>query len=120
MPPKFDPKDPAIAELIATFQTIGLSSAKATDAARNPKNAAVLKDLIVANSLNATALDEKRASLVATLAIQAGNLGEPERTFAVDAIVDGRLKSVDQVSGVCLSLDRSVIGILWDFGGGDD
>lgn len=108
MPPKFDPKDPAVAELIATFRTIGLSPSKATDAARNPKNAAALRDLIVANSLNAAPLDEKRASLIATLAIQAGGLGEGERTYAVDAIVDGRLKSVDQVSGNVLKSLRCV------------
>ncbi|KAG8883463.1 hypothetical protein FRB97_006591 [Tulasnella sp. 331] len=105
MPPKFDPKDPAIAELIATFQTIGLSPSKATDAARNPKNAALLKDLIVTNSLHATSLDEKRASLIATFAIQAGSLGENERTYVVKAIVDGRLKSVDQVSAATKYLE---------------
>ncbi|KAG8998880.1 hypothetical protein FRB93_013447 [Tulasnella sp. JGI-2019a] len=105
MPPKFDPKDPVIAELIASFQAIGLSSAKATDAARNPKNAAALKGLIVTNDLTAASLDEKRASLIATLAIQTGNLGEKERAYAVDAIVNGRLKSVDQVSAATKYLE---------------
>lgn len=99
MPPKFDPKDPAVASLIATFQTLGLSSSKATDAARNPKNAAILKEIVDSNDLSSRGLDEKRAALVATLAIQSGNLGEKERSYVVDAIVDGRLKSVDQVSG---------------------
>ncbi|KAG8901297.1 hypothetical protein FRB99_005412 [Tulasnella sp. 403] len=98
MAPKFDPSDPVIAELIATFEGVGLTKSKATDAARNPKNAAVLKELVDQNNLQSKSLDEKKASLVASFAISGGRLGQAERTYVVDAIADGRLKSVDQVS----------------------
>lgn len=100
MPPKFDPNDPAVAELIASFEAIGLSKPKATDAARNPKNAATLKEIVDQNDLKGKGLNEKQAALVATLAVQAGNLGSTERAHIVTGISEGKLKSVDQVSGM--------------------
>ncbi|KAG8982735.1 hypothetical protein FRB90_006592, partial [Tulasnella sp. 427] len=105
MPPKFDPNDPAVAELIASFQAIGLSKPKATDAARNPKNAATLKEIVDENDLKGKGLNEKQASLVATLAIQAGNLGSTERSYVVSGVSDGKLKSVDQVTAAVKYLE---------------
>ena len=99
MAPKFNPADPAVAELISTFQSIGLTPSKATDAARNPKNAALLKETIEQNSLSDRNLDEKQGALVAVLAIHGSKLAAPERTYIVEAILDERLKNVDQVTG---------------------
>ena len=51
MPPKFNPDDPETAELIMLFQTIGFSKAKATETAKNAKNASALKELEAAVEL---------------------------------------------------------------------
>jgi glutaminyl-tRNA synthetase len=99
MPPKFDPNDPATAELITSFQSIGLSSSKATEAARSSKNAALLKDLIARHHLADKGLNEKQATLVASLATQGDKLGEGEKEYAIGAIVDHRLKTSEQLSG---------------------
>ncbi|KDN48115.1 hypothetical protein RSAG8_03131, partial [Rhizoctonia solani AG-8 WAC10335] len=98
MPPKFDPNDPAVAELISQFQSIGLSSSKATEAARGAKTAASLKELILAHGLESKGLDEKQGTLVASLAVQGAKLGETEKTYIVNAIVDHRLKSGEQLA----------------------
>jgi glutaminyl-tRNA synthetase len=99
MPAKFDPSNPQVAELIASFESIGLSKSKATDAARNPKSAIVLKELIESRTLPESALDEKTAALVSGLASQCGALGPDERAFVVHAITEGKLKTADQISG---------------------
>lgn len=99
MPPKFDPTDPETSALISLFQTIGLSGPKATDAARNPKNAASLKELIEQNDLKESGLTEKDGALIAGLAVSGAKLGLAERSYAARAIVDGRLKTTDQVTG---------------------
>ena len=101
MPPKakFDPNDPAVAPIIAQFQSIGLTQAKATDVARNPKNAASLSDLVHQNSLQDKNIDAKRGALLTTLAVSGQQLAQEGRNYVCGAIVDGRLKSEDQVSG---------------------
>ena len=53
--------------LIPLFKSIGLNQAKAVEAAKSPKAAAVLKDLIEKHELAQNA-DEKKASLFAALA----------------------------------------------------
>lgn len=100
MPPKFDPSDPETAKAISLFQSIGLSSSKAIETAKNSKYAASLRELIVNNNLNAQVLDEKKASLVNILAMQSLKIGENETKYALDAILSERLKSADQISGV--------------------
>ncbi|CAE6391096.1 unnamed protein product [Rhizoctonia solani] len=98
MPPKFDPNDPAVAELISLFQSIGLSSSKATEVARGPKTAASLKELIQAHGLESKGLDEKQGALVSSLSTQGAKLGPTEKAYIIDAIVDRRLKSGEQLS----------------------
>ena len=49
-------------------------------------------------------LDEKTGVLVASLAVQGSKLEDAEREYAIDAILDGRLKSTDQVAGVLSAL----------------
>lgn len=90
--------------LISQFKSLGLSQAKAVEAAKSPKSAAILKDLIEKYALvnEKGGLDEKQASLVVALS---GNLakseatGEAEQKYMLDKILEGKLKSVDQVSG---------------------
>jgi glutaminyl-tRNA synthetase len=111
MPPKskFDPSDPAVAALITQFQSIGLTEAKATDVARNSKNAATLSELIEKNQLATKAIDSKRGALLTTLAVSVsgGQLGQSERDYATGAIVDGRLKTTEQVAGAISHLGPS-------------
>lgn len=99
MPPKFDPNDPAVAELISQFQSIGLSSSKAIEAARGAKTAASLKELIQAHDLGSKGLGEKQGTLVSLLATQGGKLGPAEKTYIINAILDRRLKSGEQLAG---------------------
>ena len=98
MPPKATTSADT-AELIELFKSIGLTQAKAAEAAKSAKSAATLKDVIEKKHLADKNLDEKTSVLLATLAVQSSKLGEPERDYVVDAILDGRLKSTDQVSG---------------------
>lgn len=105
MPPKFDPNDPEVAKLIALFQTIGFSPAKATETAKSPKNAASLRDIIEKNDLSSRDLDDKKASLISALAIQGSKLEDAEKTYIVNAILDDRLKSAEQVSGIFDSVE---------------
>jgi glutaminyl-tRNA synthetase len=98
MPPKFDPNDPAVAELISLFQSIGLSPPKATEAAR-AKSAPALKDIIRTHDLSTKSLDEKQALFISSVATQGAKLGPAEKRYLIDAIVDRRLKSGEQLSG---------------------
>ncbi|KAG9218892.1 hypothetical protein CCMSSC00406_0000994 [Pleurotus cornucopiae] len=87
--------------LIALFKSIGLNQAKAAEAAKSPKAAAILKDTIEKHSLATVSLDEKQASLFAALASaisKASDVGEQETSYIVARILDSKLKSVDQVS----------------------
>lgn len=103
MPPqKFNPSDPEVAQLISLFQSIGFSQAKATETAKGTKNAAVLKDIIVKNHLSDKGIDDKKGSLLNGLAVLAGSVGDSERSYVVDAILEERLKTSEQVSGECL------------------
>lgn len=97
MPPKAASAETA--ELIELFKSIGLTQSKAAEAAKSPKSAATLKEIIEKKQLAGKELDEKSAVLLASLSVQGLKLGENEREYAVDAILDGRLKSTDQVTG---------------------
>jgi len=90
---------PETAAYIDLFKSIGLTQAKASEAAKNAKSAALLQDLIERHALTGGRIDEKQASLVAALAVQGAKIGEDERGYVVNAITSGRLKSTDQVNG---------------------
>jgi glutaminyl-tRNA synthetase len=100
MPPKFDPNDPAVVELVSLFKSFGLSETKSLEAVRNPKTAATLKDIVQSCNLPANPLDDKQAGLVASLATQGSKLVEPERNYIAAAVADGRLRSADQLAGM--------------------
>ncbi|KIP10691.1 hypothetical protein PHLGIDRAFT_125388 [Phlebiopsis gigantea 11061_1 CR5-6] len=109
MPPKAPSADTA--ELVELFKSIGLTQSKAAEAAKNPKSAATLKDIIEKKQLSGKSLDEKTSVLLAALAVQGSKLGEDERGYAVDAILDGRLKSTDQVSAAAKYLEASPLPV---------
>ena len=71
----------------------------AAEAAKSAKSASTLKAIIETHDLVSKSLDEKQAVLLAALAVQGSKLGDGERSYAVAAILDGRLKTTDQVSG---------------------
>lgn len=89
---------PETAAYVDLFKSIGLTQAKAAEAAKSAKSAALLQGLIERHSLTGR-VDEKQAGLIAALAVQGAKIGEDERGYVVDAIIDGRLKSTDQVNG---------------------
>ena len=86
-------------ELIELFKSIGLTQSKAAEAAKSAKSASILKEIIEKKDLAGKNIDEKTGVLLAALAVQASKLGDSEKEYAVDAILDGRLKSTDQVAG---------------------
>ena len=95
------------AELVELFKKIGLTQSKAAEAAKSAKSAANLRAIIEERDLTncAPPLEEKQAVLLAALAVQsAGKIEDAERNYAVGAVLDGRLKSTDQVAGefICL------------------
>ncbi|KAI0269475.1 glutaminyl-tRNA synthetase [Russula aff. rugulosa BPL654] len=96
---------PETAAYIDLFKSIGLSQAKASEASKSAKGAALLQDLIERHALTGGRIDEKQAGLVAALAVQGAKIGEDERGYVVHAIIDGRLKSTDQVNAAIKFLE---------------
>lgn len=88
--------------LVALFESIGLTKAKALEAIKAPKSAAILKETIESNTDLLTGLEEKQATLTYNLSVvlsKAGAVGLSERDYIVKAIIESKLKSVDQVTG---------------------
>jgi hypothetical protein len=106
MPPKFNPDDPAVASLITSFKQFGLNDNKAVEAAKNPKNASSLKSLIDHFDLENKQLDDKLVTLIATLSGAVGKLEDEPRFYAGQAVLDGRLKTSEQISGSIVSSER--------------
>lgn len=102
---------PETTAYIDLFKSIGLAQAKASEAAKSAKSAAVLQDLIERHALVGGRIDEKQAGLVAALAVQGTKIGEDKRGYVVDAIIDGRLKSTDQVNGACSASLHGMVDI---------
>ncbi|KAJ7284000.1 glutamine-tRNA ligase [Mycena rebaudengoi] len=88
--------------VIALLQSIGLSAGKAAEAAKSPKIAAELTDVIAAHGLVDKGLDDKQAGLIValagTLVKGGGALGAERRAYVVGAVVERRLKTIDQVT----------------------
>lgn len=95
---------PSNEHLIPLFQSIGLTQAKALEAAKSPKPATILKEIIEQKKLVTKGLDEKKAGLVVALASalsKSPNVANQERDYVLEKILGSDLKSVDQVNGVC-------------------
>lgn len=100
MPPKPTLTTEEIDALTAKFETIGLNKAKAKDAAKSSKIAEPLKHLVETFGLAERSVNDKQASLLVYLAPPSSKLpGDQERGYVVDRIIDGKLKSTDQVNG---------------------
>lgn len=107
MPPKFNADDPDTAAQIAAFRSIGLNDAKSLEVARSSKQATILASLIDRAQLRekreAGDLDEKKLALLLSLCVAcaaSAKLDEQSKLYALDAILRGRLKSNEQISGV--------------------
>jgi len=101
MPPKATPTTEEVDVLAKKFEAIGLNQAKAKDSAKSPKIAAPLKHLVETFKLTERSINDKQASLLVHFAPPSSKLaGDQERGYIVDRIVDGKLKSTDQVNGV--------------------
>lgn len=100
MPPRPTPTAEEIDALAAKFETIGLNQAKAKDAAKSPKIAEPLKHLVETFKLSERSVNDKQASLFVYFASPGSKLSsDQERGYIVDKIIDGKLKSTDQVNG---------------------
>lgn len=87
--------------LVTLFQSIGLTQAKALEAAKSSKPAAILKELIEQNDSVVKGLNEKQAGLVAGLASalsKSPNATSVERDYVLGKILSEDLKTVDQVN----------------------
>lgn len=102
MPPKFDPNSPEAQELTALFVKVGLSQKAAVDLVRQPKSAAPFKALIEEFQLATSPVDEKTAGTLVKLSASAGKLGPAERGHAVERVLQGDVKTPDQVTGKSL------------------
>ncbi|PPR04044.1 hypothetical protein CVT24_010619 [Panaeolus cyanescens] len=94
--------DPNADPLVPLFKSIGLSQVKAVEATKAPKSAAILKEIIEGNPTVSAGLDEKRATLIGSLAVLLSKAANPietaERDYVVNNVVSSNLKTVDQVS----------------------
>lgn len=96
--------------LVLLFKSIGLTQAKAADAVKAPKSANILKEIIESHAVVAGGLDEKKASLISTLAIilaKTNAVGSDGREYVINCILDSKLKTVDQITGKRLIYDLS-------------
>lgn len=92
---------PSSEDFVSLFKSAGLPQSKAVEAAKNVKGAAILRDLILSHNLVSAGLSEKQAVLVSALALQLGkaqNAGIEARAYITKAILEEKLKSVDQVN----------------------
>jgi len=100
MPSKPGPTAEEIDALAVKFETIGLNRAKAKDAAKSPKIAEPLKHLVETFKLSERSVKDKQASLLVYFSPPSSKLaGDQERGYIVDKIINGKLKSTDQVNG---------------------
>jgi glutaminyl-tRNA synthetase len=89
-------------DLVTLFKSIGLTQAKAAEATKSPKAATTLKTLIEKYSLTSRGLDEKQAGLISALAGQlakSSNVDSDKEELVINKILDGSLKSTDQILG---------------------
>jgi glutaminyl-tRNA synthetase len=94
----------ANAELVSLFTRLGLTKAKAEEATKSPQSSAILKELIESNPRVAAGADEKKAKLLSSLSIalsKTSGFDVDKRDYAVNAILDSRLITADQLSGIC-------------------
>jgi len=95
-------KSESSVDLIILFTKIGLSKAKAEEAAKSPKSSAILKEIIECNNDVLSGIDEKKATLLSNLSIalsKTSDIDVVRRDYVVKAILESKLATVDQISG---------------------
>ncbi|KAI8088788.1 tRNA synthetases class I, catalytic domain-containing protein [Halteromyces radiatus] len=85
-------------ELIPIFMKIGLSEQKAKDTAKNKKLAPTLEAVIDEAKVRETGCDKDIGNLLYNLASTITKEAQSHRTFIVNKIIKGDLKSTDQVA----------------------
>jgi len=104
MAPKVDTSDPAVASLLDLFaSSLSLTGPKALDIVKQPKQATALAGTIKA--LNLSALDAKRGALVVS-AVTAASGSEGKRRYVVARVLDGSLRTNDQVTTALKYLEK--------------
>ena len=98
MPPKA--LTPEVAQLAALFESVGISNTKSVDIARNTKVSPTLKSIVERGHLVDHPVNAKQGTLLIHLATGGGQLSPEAQSIAAEAIIDGRLQSADQVTGV--------------------
>lgn len=96
--------DPAIsnAELASLFTKIGLTKARAEEAIKSPKSAAILKEIIESNP-GIASVGENKIALLPSLSValsKSTGIDLDRRDYAVKAILDSKLTTLDQISGI--------------------
>ncbi len=94
-------KSESSVDLIFLFTKIGLTKAKAEEAAKSPKSSAILKEIIECNN-ELSGIDEKKATLLSNLSIALSKTSDIDfvrRDYVVKAILETKLATVDQISG---------------------
>jgi len=102
----------ANAELVSLFTKIGLTKARAEEIIKSPKSAAILKEIIESNP-GITSFDDKKITLLPSLSIalsKSTGIDPVRRDYAVKAILDSKLTTIDQISGTFSML--RVCGLL--------
>lgn len=88
----------SVEQLTSYFAACGMLDALAAQTAKG-KLALPAQTLFQANRLAERGLSEKQALLAFQVAKDGAKLGGEAKNYAVQAVVDGRLKSPDQVAG---------------------
>ncbi|KAK8864247.1 glutamine-tRNA ligase [Kwoniella newhampshirensis] len=110
MPPKFDPNSPESASLISLFTSLGLTSNSATELVRQPKSGVAFKALVDEYDLNGKHFDEKQAGALVKLSALGRKLGPAEKGYIVGRVVDGGLKTPDQVAAAVKYVEGNPAG----------
>ncbi|KAF4620052.1 hypothetical protein D9613_005245 [Agrocybe pediades] len=87
--------------LVTLFTSMGLTKAKASEAIKAPKSAAILKEIIQSHPDALTSLDEKQATLVYSFSValsKSSSVDTQGRDYILSNILNADLKSVDQIS----------------------
>lgn len=101
---------PEIEQLVAYFESAGISPTRSLEVAKNPKTAAGAHALFVSNQLETKGLSDKQGLLALQVAKDGAKLSEEGRNYVVGAVVEGRVKGGDQVTGERLLRTRGEEG----------
>lgn len=93
------PSAEEIQALADYFQQCGLAPARAAEACKNLKAAVAAHALFLANHIETAGLSDKQILVLLQVPKEGAALTDEGRNYIVQAIVAGRIKSLDQVSG---------------------